>query len=86
MMTKTAGKPVSEAELAHLGEGQVGYIRKMRSEEITRRFPGAPDLDPGLDLWALFGADGAPILVSDDRTSAFFKAQEETDLRTVSVH
>ncbi len=85
MMTKTTGKSVSEAELAHLGEGQVGYIRKMRSEEITRRFPGAPELDPGLDLWALFGADGTPILVSDDRTSAFYKAQEN-DLRTVSVH
>lgn len=86
MMTKNDEKTlVSESELAHLGEGQVGYIRRMRSEEITRRFPGAPELDPGLDLWALFGADGTPLLVSDDRTSAFFKAQEN-DLRTVSVH
>lgn len=85
MMTKSSNKPVSEAELAHLGEGQVGYIRKMRSEDITSRFPGAPELDPGLDLWALFSADGTPILVSDDRTSAFFKAQEN-DLRTVSLH
>lgn len=85
MMTKSSTSPVSEAELAHLGEGQVAYIRRMRSEEITRRFPGAPELDPGLDLWALFSADGTPILVSDDRTSAFFKAQEN-DLRTVSLH
>jgi len=85
MMTKPSKTQVSEAELAHLGEGQVAYIRRMRSEEITRRFPGAPDLDPGLDLWALFSADGTPILVSDDRTSAFFKAQEN-DLRTVSLH
>jgi hypothetical protein len=85
MMTKSIRPQVSEAELAHLGEGQVAYIRQMRSEEITRRFPGAPDLDPGLDLWALFSADGTPILVSDDRTSAFFKAQEN-DLRTVSLH
>jgi hypothetical protein len=85
MMTKDIKTPLSEAELANLGEGQVGYIRKMRSEEITRRFPSAPELDPGLDLWALFSADGTPILVSDDRSSAFFKAQEN-DLRTVTVH
>ncbi|MGN6550718.1 MAG: DUF1150 family protein [Pararhizobium sp.] len=85
MMTKETKTEFSQAELAHLGEGQVAYIRKMRSEEISERFPGAPELDPGLDLWALFGADGTPILVSDDRTSAFFKAQEN-DLRTVSLH
>ncbi|TPW28411.1 BQ00720 family protein [Pararhizobium mangrovi] len=76
---------VSESELAHLGEGEVGYIRQMRSEDITERFPGAPELDPGQELWALFSADGTPILVSDDRTSAFHKAQEN-DLYTVSLH
>lgn len=85
MMTKDIKAPLSQAELANLGEGQVGYIRKMRSEEITERFPSAPELAPGLDLWALFSADGTPILVSDDRSSAFFKAQEN-ELRTVTVH
>jgi hypothetical protein len=76
---------ISTAELADLGNGEVGYIRKMRSEEVAERFPQAPELQPGLDLWALFGADGTPILLSDSRSSAFYKAAED-ELSTVSVH
>ena len=34
---------------------------------------------------ALFGADGTPILLTDNRSSTFFKAAED-DLRTVSLH
>lgn len=77
--------PLSATELADLGNGEVGYIRRMRSEEVAAKFPQAPQLDPGLDLWALFGADGTPILLSDSRSSAFYKAAEN-DLATVSVH
>ncbi|AZN69889.1 DUF1150 family protein [Georhizobium profundi] len=76
---------ISANELADLGNGEVGYIRKMRSEDVSKKFPQAPDLEPGLDLWGLFGADGTPILLSDSRSSAFFKAAEN-DLSTVSVH
>lgn len=72
-------------EFAHLGAGKVGYIRKMRSEEVSSVFPEAPDLNPGLDLWALFGADGTPILLTDNRSSTFFKAAED-DLTTVPLH
>jgi hypothetical protein len=72
-------------EFAHLGAGKLGYIRKMRSEDVSRVFPEAPDLNPGLDLWALFGADGTPILLTDNRSSTFFKAAED-DLQTVSLH
>ena len=76
---------ISANELADMGNGEVGYIRKIRSEEVLEKVPQAPELDPGLDLWALFGADGTPILLSDDRSSAFYKAAEN-DLSTVSVH
>jgi hypothetical protein len=72
-------------EFAHLGAGKVGYIRKMRSEDVSKVFPEAPDLNPGLDLWALFGADGTPILLTDNRSSTFFKAAED-DLQTVALH
>lgn len=72
-------------EFAHLGAGKVGYIRKMRSEDVSRVFPEAPELNPGLDLWALFGADGTPILLTDNRSSTYFKAAED-DLTTVSLH
>jgi len=76
---------LSKNDLAHLGAGEVGYIRKMRSDEVSRCFPEAPNMDPDLDLWALFGADGTPILLTDNRSSTFFKAAED-DLRTVSLH
>jgi hypothetical protein len=57
----------------------------MRSEDVASVFPEAPDLNPGIDLWALFGADGTPILLTDNRSSTFFKAAED-DLQTVPLH
>ena len=85
MMMKEATARLTESELAHLGSGEVAYIRKMRTEEVSRCFPEAPDIDPSVDLWALFGADGTPILLTDNRSSTFFKAAED-ELKTVSLH
>jgi hypothetical protein len=85
MLLKEANPQLTLSELAHLGAGEVGYIRKIRSEDVSRCFPEAPDMDPNLDLWALFGADGTPILLTDNRSSTFFKAAED-DLKTVSLH
>jgi hypothetical protein len=73
---------LSANDLALLGAGKVGYIRKMRSEDVSARFPEAPELDPGLELWALFGADGTPILLTDNRSSTFYRAAED-ELKTV---
>lgn len=85
MLMKEATARLTLSELAHLGSGEVGYIRKMRFDEVNRCFPEAPEIDPSLDLWALFGADGTPILLTDNRSSTFFKAAED-ELRTVSLH
>jgi len=71
--------------LAALGEGHVAYIRAMRSEEVKRLFPEAPDLTPGLDLFAVLSASGAPILLTDSRDAAFANAWAH-DLQAVSVH
>ena len=85
MLLRDVNMQLTQNELAHLGAGEIGYIRKMRSEEVSRCFPEAPDVDASLDLWALFGADGTPILLTDNRSSTFYKAAED-DLRTVSLH
>ncbi len=86
MFAKTVNTPsLTETELAALGAGEVGYIREMTSEEVNERFPSAPQLDPGLQLWALFGADGTPILLTDDKSSTFYRAAED-ELKTVSLH
>ncbi len=73
------------AELAALGEGQVAYVKPMRSDDVARLFPGAPELQPGLSLFALLSASGAPILLADSRDVAVANAWA-ADLETVSLH
>lgn len=85
MSLKTVNHPLTENELAHLGSGEFAYIRKINMEDVSRVFPEAPDIEPGVDLWALFGADGTPILLTDNRSSTFYKAAED-ELKTVSLH
>ena len=72
-------------ELAGLGDGKIAYVKTMQSEEINRLFPQAPDLTPGLELFALLGADGTPIMLTDSREAAFANAWEN-ELETVSLH
>lgn len=85
-MTETENRPVlSQADLAHLGEGTVAYLREMESEDLKGRFPGLPDIQPGLKLWALFAADGRPILLSDERDRALAGAFEN-HLVPVALH
>ena len=76
---------VTASELAGLGGGKLAYVKTMLSEDINRLFPHAPDLEPGLELFALLGADGTPILVTDSRDAALANAWEN-DLETVSLH
>ena len=52
------------ADLAALGEGHIAYVRPIRSDEVRRFFPQAPELTPGLDLFALLSASGAPIMLA----------------------
>ncbi len=82
----TAEKPVmSTGELAHLGEGTVAYLRKMSSDDLRGRVPGLAQITPGLELWALFAANGQPILLADERDRALAGAMEN-DLTTVATH
>ena len=73
------------ADLAHLGEGVVAYVKPMASEEITRIFPDAPELQPGLQLFALLSASGEPILLAGSRDVAVANAWAN-DLTPVSLH
>ncbi len=75
----------TQADLAHLGEGHVAYLREMGSEELNGKFPGLPEIAPDTKLWALFAANGQPILLSDARERAIAGAFEN-DLTPVSIH
>jgi hypothetical protein len=81
----TAVTRMTPEQFAQLGEGQLAYLKLMRSEEIREAFPEAPQLQPGLRLFALLSADGSPILLADTKAAALANAWEH-ELQTVSVH
>jgi hypothetical protein len=72
-------------QFAQLGEGAIAYVRTMRSEDVTRLYPYAPAIEPGLTIFALVSADGSPIVLSDTEEGALGSAREH-QLHTVSLH
>ncbi len=77
--------PFSDEQFAHLGGGTLAYVKPIRSEDVSRLFPQVPPVLPGLQLFALLGADGTPILLTDSRAAAVANAHEN-ELMTVSLH
>jgi hypothetical protein len=72
-------------EFAHLGDGSLAYVKIIASEDVARLFPQAPEMRPGLTLFALLGADGSPIVLTDSKDAAIANAWEN-ELETVSLH
>jgi len=78
--------PVMSAEaFAVLGGSKIAYVKAIRSEDVPFIYPQAPQLEPGLALFALHAADGTPIMITDSRAAAIASAASH-DLDTVSVH
>jgi len=76
---------ISLEALAHLGDGQIAYVKTIRSEDVHTLFPQVPEIQPGLKLFALHAADGTPIMLTDSREAAIANAMSQ-QLETVSVH
>lgn len=76
---------VSPEALANLGEGLIAYVKPIKSEDVPGLFPQAPEIAPGLKLFALHAADGTPIMLTDSRESAVANAWSH-ELQAVSVH
>jgi hypothetical protein len=76
---------LTDDEMAGLGEGTVAYLREIDSEELRGKFPGMPEIEPGTRLWAVFAANGRPILLTDERATALAGAIQN-DLTPVSLH
>ena len=87
MNNETIVRPphLSPEALAHLGDGQIAYIKTIRSDDVPAIFPQAPQIAPGLKLFALHAADGTPIMVTDSREAAVANAWSN-ELQTLSVH
>ena len=70
---------------AILGGGELAYVKSVRSEDVKTMFPQAPELAPGIKLFALHAADGTPIMLTDSREAAVANAWSQ-ELEAVSVH
>jgi hypothetical protein len=84
-MNVNGTKTISPEVLAGIGAGRLTYVKPMSSDEVSSLFPQAPPLTPGLKLWALLGADGTPIMLTDSREAAVAGALQN-DLLTVALH
>ena len=84
-MNENLVKSATVTELAGAGSGHFAYVKAIRSEDVQRLFPQAPELQPGVELFALLGADGTPIMLTDSREAAVANAWAN-NLETVSVH
>ena len=76
---------LTDDQLASLGGGRVAYLKPIRSEDVSRLFPAAPAIQPGLQLFALLAADGTPMIVTDSRDAAVANAMSH-ELEMVSLH
>jgi len=76
---------MSPQALALLGGGKIAYVKSIRSEDVADLFPQAPELAPGLELFALYAADGTPMMLTDSKDAAIASAWSQ-ELETVSVH
>ena len=84
-MMNTRVPTISPEALAHLGDGEIAYVKSIRSEDVATLFPQAPQIEPGVKLFALHAADGTPIMLTDSREAAVANAWSH-ELETVSVH
>jgi hypothetical protein len=76
---------ITQEALAQLGDGELAYVKPIRSEDVAKQFPQAPEMAPGIMLFALHAADGTPIMLTDTREAAVANAWSQ-ELEPVSVH
>ena len=81
----TPNPVITQDALAHLGDGRLAYVKPIRSEEVARLFPQAPEIAPGVKLFVLHAADGTPIMLTDTREAAVANAWSH-ELEPMSVH
>jgi hypothetical protein len=81
----TTHPAITQEALAQLGDGRLAYVKEIRSEDVANIFPQAPEIEPGVMLFALHAADGTPIMVTDTREAALANAWSQ-ELEAVSLH
>ncbi len=70
--------PMSRRELAQLGDGEVAYIKQLDPEVAEKLFPALQATPKGIDLFAVLGADGTPLALTDSRNAAIARGRESS--------
>ena len=80
---------ISPEALALLGGGKIAYVRTIRSEDVQKHFPQAPELPPGGLLYALHSADGIEVLGADLKNGLLSidlaRPEPERVIKTVAI-
>lgn len=76
---------MSRSEFKQLGDGEVAYIKQLNIDLAQKLFPALRGKLEGIDLFAVLGADGTPLALTDSRNAAIANALEN-DLVPLSVH
>lgn len=63
----TDGNLFQADEFAKLGNNTIAYVREMTASEIDRMFPDELKLEGQETYWALFAADGEPLMLADQQ-------------------
>jgi hypothetical protein len=82
---KVEALPMTPFEFSQLGGGEVAYIKQLDLDVAQKLFPALRRPAKGIDLYAVLGADGTPLALTDSRNAAIANALEN-DLVPVSVH
>ena len=76
---------LSDREFAALGGGHLAYVREIDSDKATSLIGKPVAVDPGTHIYAVYGADGSPLAITDSRAAAIANAVEH-ELMPMSVH
>lgn len=71
--------------LAAMGGGEVAYMRKFRAADVREMFPQTAQLHPLVEVYALFAADGTPLMLADAR-EAILSSAWQNDLTMIALH
>jgi hypothetical protein len=64
-------------KLMAMGDGETAYLRKFRAGDLGKLFPQISELHPSVELFALFGADGTPLILADTRDAVLAGAWDQ---------
>ena len=67
-------EPLTAEQFTHLGEGAIAYVRPIKAEQAQDLFPQVQGIKPGMELFALIGANGQPIVLADSIGAAIANA------------